>query len=281
MKHFTRDNVFAPSLPAIMDELISSGACPPCLIVSPDATCRLGHSQYLNSTSLGDFQDYLADEVTSFIDQNYPTISSPAGRAVTGHSSGGFGALHLVFSRPDQFRICSASAADTYFEVSQVSLVNHALIEFADAGGPELFVKKFFEAPDPSGHGYSKQMAMMLLNMTACYLPDPWNETYGGKLFFDLQTGTLIPELWNKFLAHDPIHAIDRVKAPEVIRSLQLESGEADEYATKWGHRQLAEKARALKFEVELNEYPGKHSGHHWRIPHRIQWLLKTLSKRT
>jgi enterochelin esterase-like enzyme len=58
---------------------------------------------YLNSEVTGNWDDFIASNVVSYIDSQYRTIASPASRAIAGHSMGGFGALHLAMLFPDIF----------------------------------------------------------------------------------------------------------------------------------------------------------------------------------
>jgi S-formylglutathione hydrolase FrmB len=49
------------------------------------------------------YEAYVAKELVEFVDQHYSTIASPGGRAITGLSMGGHGALYLAFRHRDVF----------------------------------------------------------------------------------------------------------------------------------------------------------------------------------
>lgn len=49
------------------------------------------------------FSTYIAKEVVEYIDKNYKTINTKDGRAITGLSMGGYGALYLTIKHPDTF----------------------------------------------------------------------------------------------------------------------------------------------------------------------------------
>ena len=70
----------------------------PVLAVMPSAD----DSFYLNS-SLGSYEDFLARELVEFVDAHYPTLALPEGRATTGFSMGGYGALLLALRHPEVF----------------------------------------------------------------------------------------------------------------------------------------------------------------------------------
>ena len=49
------------------------------------------------------FSTFVGKEIVEYIDKNYQTIAKKEGRAVTGLSMGGFGALYLTIKHPDTF----------------------------------------------------------------------------------------------------------------------------------------------------------------------------------
>ncbi len=79
------------------------GECADAVVVFVDALTALGGSQFLDSPATGRYTDYICDEIVPFVDASYPTAATREQRAVTGHSSGGYGALVLPMLRPDVF----------------------------------------------------------------------------------------------------------------------------------------------------------------------------------
>jgi len=72
------------------------------IIVCPDGGKT---SWYLNSPvdSSMRYETYIIDELIKEVDRTYPTIKSKQGRAITGLSMGGHGALYLSFKHQDVF----------------------------------------------------------------------------------------------------------------------------------------------------------------------------------
>jgi S-formylglutathione hydrolase FrmB len=72
------------------------------IIVCPDGNST---SWYFDSPvdSTMKYETYVAKELVDFIDHNYQTIKSTSGRAITGLSMGGHGALYLSFRHQDIF----------------------------------------------------------------------------------------------------------------------------------------------------------------------------------
>lgn len=73
-----------------------------CLIVCPDGNFS---SWYFDSPvdSTWKYETYISKELTQWIDQHYKTINDRKGRAITGLSMGGHGALYLSFRHQDIF----------------------------------------------------------------------------------------------------------------------------------------------------------------------------------
>ena len=76
------------------------------ILVCPDED----HSFYLDSPvdSTMRFETYISADVPAYIDSHYSTIKTRTGRAVTGYSMGGHGALFISFRHADFFGACGS-----------------------------------------------------------------------------------------------------------------------------------------------------------------------------
>lgn len=54
------------------------------------------------------YETYISKEVVAYIDENFSTVKSPKGRAITGNSMGGQGALWLAIRHSDIFGACGS-----------------------------------------------------------------------------------------------------------------------------------------------------------------------------
>ncbi|GAA0349646.1 alpha/beta hydrolase family protein [Bowmanella denitrificans] len=72
------------------------------LIVMPDGNID---SWYLDSAvkANSQYQRYIGEEIPAFIDRQYRTVAERNGRAITGLSMGGFGALNVALAYPQHF----------------------------------------------------------------------------------------------------------------------------------------------------------------------------------
>jgi len=278
--HYLSDGgAFSASIPEALDTLVESKQMHPCIVVFPDASTKLGASQYVNSPVTGPYMDYVCDELVDWVDRRFHTHASRDYRGIVGHSSGGFGALVSAMMRSDRFSALCSSAGDSFYELLYTDSIGSVVDEVGKAGGIEAFVNGFIEGPNPMGlRSKSAIDAMMVLSMASCFTPNPNVPVIYGDLWFDLQTGALIADVYQRLLAWDPVKMIDRF-VPE-LRSLHwihLEAGSDDEYGLHLGHRQLAARFEAHSIPFVLDEYPGKHSGHHYRMPERIRRLLDAM----
>ena len=80
-----------------LDRAIADGKLPPVIVVHVDVREGL---ILLNSPVFGRWEDFITDELVPFVDGRYRTVASPAGRAVMGHSSGGYAAIMLPLLLP-------------------------------------------------------------------------------------------------------------------------------------------------------------------------------------
>ena len=90
------------------DAAIRSGVMPPTIVVIPQG---LNQGRWMDSKdSTAPMESVLIKNLIPHIDANYRTIATRAGRAIEGHSMGGFGALHNGFNNPDLFIAVTGNA---------------------------------------------------------------------------------------------------------------------------------------------------------------------------
>lgn len=77
----------------------------PLITVWPDGGGRSWYSNWVNPGALGrqNWESFHLNQVIPLVDANLRTIADAAGRAIVGHSMGGFGAFHYAEHRPDLF----------------------------------------------------------------------------------------------------------------------------------------------------------------------------------
>ena len=73
------------------------------ILVGVNGTSNKGGAFYVNSPVSGYYEDYVVEELVSYIDANYRTIANRDSRGICGFSMGGFGAFNLAFRHPDVY----------------------------------------------------------------------------------------------------------------------------------------------------------------------------------
>ena len=276
-------SVWEESLPEQMDDLIVSGSCPPVILVMPDCFTRLGGSQYLNSPATGQYEDYLTDEIIPFVDGELRTIPERERRGILGKSSGGYGALTLAMKHPGLFAAAACHSGDLYFEYSYLRdfpKAVDALNQYGlsptnrrgQTGGVEGFLKEFAGA-------IKKGPLIPTLNiiaMAAAYSPDGSDIC----LPFTLPEGELIAEVWERWLAHDPVRMVKQEPYARTLRSLKLlylDAGDRDEFALHLGARIFIERLKALNIPYHYEEFSDGHFGINYRYKVSLAMMAKAL----
>ena len=194
------------SIASRIDRLIANG-CPPFIAVMPDCMTSLGGSQYVDSAGLGMYASYLVEEIRAVVDGGFRT----SGRwGVTGHSSGGFGALHLAMKHPGAFSAVASHAGDLGFDLAYMADIPKSVRAISRAGGVGPYVDGFWERRSHSGDDFS---ALMFLCMCCAYLPDPDAKPLPCRYPVDFETGEVDFEVFAELCASRPRCPLERARA--------------------------------------------------------------------
>ena len=270
------DDLWQENIQERLDRLIASGEIEPIIVVMPDASTRYGGSQYLNSSATGQYQDSIL-ELVNFIDGKYPTKVEANQRAVMGHSSGGYGALQFGMLHPGIFGLVAAHAPDLNFEmVYQMDFAPFS--RFFDKAGEEGLLEML---ADP-GHALEKGTSFYVLAvaaMAACYSPNP-ESPWGFDLPFDTYTCEILPEVWERWQAHDPIHMVrDHADALRSLKLLYLDCGLFDEENLLYGARILVRSMNDLQIPSYYEEFEGGHRNTSFRYDHSLKMISEVFQK--
>jgi hypothetical protein len=268
---------FRPTVVELVDDLFADPSVPPAIVVFVDAWTSLGGSQFLDSPATGNYHTYLCDELVPWVDSHYPTLAQREHRAITGKSSGGYGAMVTPMLRPDLWGGLATHAGDALFEnayLPEFPQVARSLRDDYD-GSYERFWEDFRSRP-----ALAKKSDAHLLNlwcMAACYSADPDGTVH---LPFELTTGQLIPEIWNRWLAWDPVRMVpDHADTLRGLRAIYIDSGTRDEYYLDLG----AEGFRAALERIGVTDvffelFDATHGDIEYRYPLAIRYLAERLS---
>ena len=267
-------NRWSPGLGHRTDTLVAGG-CHPVVMVFPDCFTRWGGSQYLNSPALGNYEDYLCDEVIAEVDRRYRTVPSRDGRGAFGRSSGGYGALRLAMRRPEVFGALACQSGDMGFALCYLPDFAPTVASLRAAGSVEAWVERF-----ESREKKRDVHAINVLAMAAAYSPDD-SQPFGVRLPFDLGTGELVAEVWQRWRDNDPVCMIDTPACADALRSMKLvflDCGSRDEYRLHLGLELLVARLEALEIEHEVETFDDGHRSLAYRHDVAIPKLAAALS---
>ncbi len=208
-------SAYRQPFPECADALFAGGEAPPAIVVYVDAWTAYGGSQFVDSRGTGRYHSYLCDEVVPWVDAHYRTVASSACRAITGKSSGGFGAMITPMLRPDLFGALATHAGDALYEHCYIPEFGTAVRLLRDYDGDIWRWWDDFRSR-VSFTKEADQHLLMLLGVSACFSA---REDGTVELPFDPRTGMLRPDVWQRWLDWDPVRMAPRYA--HALRSLQ------------------------------------------------------------
>jgi hypothetical protein len=119
-----------------------------------------------------------------------------------------------------------------------------------------------------------------VLAMAAAYSPNPEVEPHRSDLPFDLETHELRPEVWDRWLAHDPVRiAPDHADGLRTLRLLFFDCGTRDEYNLHLGARILKRRFDALGVPHRHEEFDDGHMSITYRYDRVLPLLTEAMER--
>ncbi|MEV4597850.1 alpha/beta hydrolase-fold protein [Amycolatopsis sp. NPDC049253] len=260
------------------DAVFADGA-PPCVVVYVDAWTSYGGSQFVDSPGTGRYHSYLCDEIVPWVDAHYRTIPVRESRAITGKSSGGFGAMITPMLRPDLFGALATHAGDTLYELCYVPEFGKAARVLREYDHDIFRWWDDFRSR-PAFTKPGDESLLVALGVAACFSA---REDGTPELPFDAVTGVLDPDVWARWLAWDPVRM-----APahaETLRSLDsvwIDAGTRDEWFLDLGATAFRDellKAGLPEDRLHFELFDAGHGGIDYRYPPALKWLAERLAR--
>jgi len=264
------------NLPDRLDRLIANGDMPPVVVPMPDCYTSLGGNQYINSTAVGRYADYVVQELVPFLSENLNVVAGRHGRGAFGKSSGGYGALVHAMYFPETWGGVAVHAGDIGFEwVYRPEFPRAAAMLSACKGDPIRFLKNFWAKKNPGSPDYS---TLMTLAMAASYDPPGKVSQSVIQLPFDIHTLELDKDRWQQWLRHDPLNMLEtHAQQLAALELLYIDVGSRDQYNIQYGSRTFVKRLNDLGIEHTYEEFDGTHSGMDWRLDISLPMLAKVL----
>src|SRR5258706_8556136 len=270
-------SAFRKNFPELADELFAKGEASPCIMVWVDCWTSYGGSQFLDSPATGRYHTYLCDEVVPWVDAHYRTLPQREHRGIAGKSSGGYGAMVTSMLRPDQWGGLATHAGDALFEMSYLPGFPASLrvLRYEYDGSFEKFWQDFRSRP-----AFSKRGDEHLLNdwcMAACYSADADGTV---NMPYDITTGELIPSVWERWLAWDPVRMVPmHAEALRTMKAIYIDAGKRDEYYLDLGAEAFRQALNSIGVtDIFFELFDATHMSIEYRYPLSLKYLAERLS---
>lgn len=266
-----------PTFPEAADELFATGQAPPCVLVFVDAWTRYGGSQFVDSPGTGKYHTYLCDEVVPWVDARYRTLAERDHRGIAGKSSGGFGAMITAMLRPDLFGGFATHAGDALYEACYLPEFPDAARALRDRydGSFDRFWEDFWSRPAMSRP--DDAVLVTAWGVAACFSADDDGTV---RLPFDVATGRLVDDVWQRWLDWDPVRMAPRhADALRSQRAIWIDAGKRDDWYLDLGAEAFRRELDALgvgDYRFEL--FDATHAGIDYRYPLSLSYLAQRLT---
>jgi S-formylglutathione hydrolase FrmB len=231
-----------------------------------DPDCHHGHHAFADSANNGPCGRALIEELIPAIESKFRAIGRPAGRAVTGHSSGGWSSLWLQVSYPDFFGGVWSTAPDSVtfnaFQTSDVYRPGENM--FTDRDGkpcpiarrgnkPVLWVKGFSDMEVVMGHGGQlRSFEAVFSERGADGQPKP---------LWDRKTGAIdldVAKSWEKYDIRLVLQRNWKTLGPRLAGKIHVYMGELDNFYLDGATRLLKQTLGSLGSDAVVELFPGK-----------------------
>ncbi|MBP2478390.1 S-formylglutathione hydrolase FrmB [Crossiella equi] len=260
-------------------DAVFAGGAPGCVVVYVDAWTAYGGSQFVDSPGTGRYHSYLCEEVVPWVDAHYRTIPEAASRAVTGKSSGGFGAMITPMQRPDLFGALATHAGDALYELCYVPDFGKAVRHLRGydhdimAWWADFRSRTAFTEPADMG-------LLAVLGVAACFSAA---EDGTPELPFDPRTGVLREAQWQRWLDLDPVRMVGRhQEAVRGLRAVWIDAGTRDDWFLDLGAEAFRDEVLAAGLPAErvhFELFDATHAGIDYRYPIALEWLAHRLAR--
>jgi enterochelin esterase-like enzyme len=184
------------------------------IVVLPDSKTLHNGSMYSSSVTTGDFENFIAHDMVSYIDAHYRTLPNRLSRGLAGHSMGGYGATRIGMKHADVF--------GSLYVMSPCCLSARPALAMNAETEKKLEAVKTAEDSAKLSFFERAQLAS-----AAAWSPDPKNPPL--YLDFPSKDGVVQPEINAKWAANAPLAFIDQyIGNLRQYRAISIDVGDKD-----------------------------------------------------
>jgi S-formylglutathione hydrolase len=223
------------NLPAILDTVFTAGRAKEMIFVSVDADTRFRGSMYSNSVTTGNWEDFVAHEMVTYMDSHYRTIAKASSRGLAGHSMGGYGSMRIGERHPEVF--------------SSIYLLSPASLGPIMVPIPASLMAQMEAVKTMDDFDKSDFYVKYLFASAAAWSPNPDKPPF--YLDFPFQDGKALPGIQAKWVANAPLASLDQYTTNlKNLHAIAFDAGNKD--------TDIAANIKIL--DTELTKYNIKHT---------------------
>ncbi len=221
------------------------------IVVLPDSKTIHNGSMYSSSVTSGDFENFIAHDVVSYIDAHYRTLARRESRGLAGHSMGGYGTTRIGMKHADVF--------------GSLYIMSPCCLSSRPAPTDVELQKKLEAAKTVADLDALTFWVRPQLASAAAWSPNPDNPPW----FADLptQNGQPRPDVLAKWDANAPLNFIDQyIRELRRYRAISIDVGDQD--GLRADTSRLHEVLDQYKITHGFEIYSGDHTS---RVSDRFQ----------
>jgi enterochelin esterase family protein len=251
------------------------------IVVMPDCFTKYGGSQYVNSAATGRYEDYLIKEIVPWADSKFRTIPKSGSRCIIGKSSGGYGAMWLAMRHPDVFGLMATHSGDSAFEYCYMKDFPDFIVQIQRYGKGHKavagFIKNQINFKQPKPREFFN--ILNIIGMSSCYSPSRKRKEYNFDLPFDIYTGEVIPQIWNRWLRYDPVRLVSKYRTNlKKLKLIFIDCGTRDEFNLQAGARMFSDKLRKNGIKYIHQEFDDGHMNIQYRYDESFRQISRHFS---
>ena len=238
------------------------------VIINPDFSTRYHVNQYMNSPAVGNYEDFIIEEIIPIISEKFKTGKV----GLFGKSSGGFGSYTLASKYPDIVSGFADHFGDSGFEYVYIPDIPVAYRELHDRSINDYLNEKALK----EDLNDNEIRTLNIIGMSAFYSYSNKDTTL--ELPFDTGTGMFFENIWKKWSEHDPVRNVEsNAENLRKLDAIYLDVGTNDEYSLFMGMRTLHNKMETLGINHIYREFDGGHFYNTPRYEESLPYLAKKL----
>jgi len=267
-------------------EGMRAGTTPRMLYVFLDAQFSLGHHEFADSVNNGPWGKALTEEFVPALEREFHAAATPAGRLLTGHSSGGWSSLWLQVNYPDFFGGTWSTAPDSvdFRDFTGVDVYRFANAYRDPDGNPIQLMRRNGEWTMTIEQFVQRELARrdhggQFMSFNAVF--SPRGEDGRPMPLFDATTGAIdrfVAESWKKYDIALILRERWAVLGPKLRGKLHVWIGTLDTFRLEGAVRLLRDDLDKLGSDADVLLVEGRDHGTLFR-PHPELWPQGMLAR--